>query len=233
MFNDFQEICMPCNFMISSFRKIFRPMLFGILTILSMVTVNSCKKDDPRTILFLGDSLTEGFRLPDDKSYPSLLQQRLDREGIPVEILNGGHSGDKTGDALVRMDSIFAGHDGKIEVMIVFLGANDSFDAVDPSLIKSNLIDIFKKARRYNPQIEIYLMKFPALKSILPGYEKDFEAAFLEATARANVSVLPFPMLGVFGVPEMNQDDQVHPNIAGAKKMAANIYRICKDRNIF
>src|SRR4051812_44887310 len=43
-------------------------------------------------IVILGDSLTAGLGLPVEQSYPALLQQRLNKEGLRFEIVNAGVS---------------------------------------------------------------------------------------------------------------------------------------------
>src|SRR6266849_1375668 len=44
-------------------------------------------------IVVLGDSLTAGLGLPVGQSYPALLQQRLNNEGLTYEVVNAGVSG--------------------------------------------------------------------------------------------------------------------------------------------
>src|SRR5512135_2630845 len=51
-------------------------------------------------ILFLGDSITQGFRLPPDLSYPSQLERRFLERRLPLHAINGGVSGDTTRDGL-------------------------------------------------------------------------------------------------------------------------------------
>ena len=47
-------------------------------------------------ILAFGDSLTAGYGLRETDSFPALLQERLRAEGIAVDIVNAGVSGDTT-----------------------------------------------------------------------------------------------------------------------------------------
>ena len=47
-------------------------------------------------IVALGDSLTAGFGLPVEQSYPTVLQERLRVEGYPHQVVNAGVSGDTT-----------------------------------------------------------------------------------------------------------------------------------------
>src|SRR5262249_24538341 len=58
---------------------------------------------NPR-IVILGDSLTAGFGLPVDQSYPSLLQQRLKDVKPMYDVVNAGVSGDTSAGGLSRLD---------------------------------------------------------------------------------------------------------------------------------
>mgnify|MGYP005606075237 CR=1 FL=1 len=55
-------------------------------------------------IVALGDSLTVGLGLLETESFPSLLQNKLDEEGYPYEMVNSGVSGDPSAGGLTRLD---------------------------------------------------------------------------------------------------------------------------------
>jgi len=46
----------------------------------------------PKVVAF-GDSLTAGYGLSSDESYPALLEQRLRQDGYDYEVVNAGVSG--------------------------------------------------------------------------------------------------------------------------------------------
>ena len=61
-----------------------------------------------KTILFLGDSLTEGLGLPSQKfAFPELIQQKIVQNQLPFQVYNLGLSGDTTTTALKRLDRVF------------------------------------------------------------------------------------------------------------------------------
>src|SRR5215211_3854569 len=45
-------------------------------------------------VVCLGDSLTAGYGLPPDESFPARLQKKLDEAGYVYEVVNAGVSGD-------------------------------------------------------------------------------------------------------------------------------------------
>jgi lysophospholipase L1-like esterase len=54
-------------------------------------------------IVFLGDSLTEGYGVAKEASYPSLIERQLKEKDIQVEIVNAGISGSTTASAVSRL----------------------------------------------------------------------------------------------------------------------------------
>ena len=67
-------------------------------------------------ILAFGDSLTAGFGLPEEESYPSLLQEILQREGYPHKVVNAGVSGDTTAGGVRRINWLMK-HEPKIVIL--------------------------------------------------------------------------------------------------------------------
>ena len=83
---------------------------------------NPRRADAPR-IIFLGDSLTAGLGLDVSQSFPSLIQERLDRDGYGYEVVNAGVSGDTSAGGLRRLD--WALSEGNPRILVVALGGND------------------------------------------------------------------------------------------------------------
>ena len=57
-----------------------------------------------KRIVFLGDSLTAGYGLPVEQSYPSLIAEKIRDEHLPYEVVNAGLSGDTSAGGLRRID---------------------------------------------------------------------------------------------------------------------------------
>ncbi|TVP96747.1 MAG: hypothetical protein EA338_10565, partial [Roseinatronobacter sp.] len=60
--------------------------------------------ETPIRLVALGDSLTQGYGLPTDEGFVPQLQAWLDAQGVAVEVINAGVSGDTTAGGLARMD---------------------------------------------------------------------------------------------------------------------------------
>src|SRR5688572_22749218 len=55
--------------------------------------------DVPR-IVFLGDSLTAGLGLDEGQAYPAVVERELRKEGLAVQVINAGVSGDTSAGGL-------------------------------------------------------------------------------------------------------------------------------------
>ena len=49
--------------------------------------------------------------------------------------------------------------------------------------------------------------------------------AFPELAKELNITLIDFPLDGVAGKDELNQDDGIHPNVEGTRIMAENIWK--------
>src|SRR5438093_3890115 len=87
-------------------------------------------------IVILGDSLTAGLGLPPEQAYPTLLQRRLNAEGLKYEIVNAGVSGDTSAGGLARLDWAL---DGDVRVLTVALGGNDALRGLPVDELTRNL----------------------------------------------------------------------------------------------
>ncbi|MDP6736664.1 MAG: arylesterase, partial [Nitrospinaceae bacterium] len=79
-------------------RKIFSKATFkGLLVACLLLSVPTAQAGDSLpVILAFGDSLTAGFGVPENQSYPAQLQVTLKQNGYPHQVVNGGASGDTT-----------------------------------------------------------------------------------------------------------------------------------------
>jgi acyl-CoA thioesterase-1 len=172
-------------------------------------------------IVALGDSLTAGFGLAEPQSYPSLLQEKLRAAGYPHRVVNAGVSGDTTAGGLARMDWLLQ---QPVEIMIVALGANDGLRGVAPEAIRKNLAGIIEKARGYGVRVVLAGMRLPT--NYGRDYIRRFEAVYPELAESYDVPFLPFLLKGVAMRPNLNQPDGIHPNAAGTRIVAGNVWEV-------
>ena len=175
-------------------------------------------------IVALGDSLTAGFGLTENESYPYLLQQRLKADGYDYEVVNAGVSGDTSLGGLERSDWVLG--EEKVEILILALGANDLLRGMPVARMKDNLSKIIQKAKAKN--VKVLLCGMLAPPTMGAEYQRAYINAFPDLASEHDVSFMPFVLEGIALKKELNQADGIHPNASGAKVMTENIYRALK-----
>jgi acyl-CoA thioesterase-1 len=177
----------------------------------------------PKIVAF-GDSLTAGFGLTENESYPYLLQQKLRSDGFDHEVVNAGISGDTTQGGLERIDWVLEMDD--VKVLILELGANDLLRGIPVARMRANLDQIIRKAKARG--IKVLLCGMLAPPTMGAEYQRDYTATFPELANEHKVAFVPFVLENVALKKELNQADGIHPNAEGEKIMTENIYRELK-----
>ena len=173
----------------------------------------------PKIIAF-GDSLTAGFGLEENESYPYLLQQKLKSEGYNYEVVNAGVSGDTSLGGLERIDWTLESENAQI--LILELGANDLLRGLSPAKMKENLDRIIQKAKAKN--VKVLLCGMLAPPTLGADYQRDFGNAFPDLAEKNKVAYLPFLLDKIALQKGLNQADGIHPNAQGTRMMMENVY---------
>ncbi len=187
------------------------------------LAVPQADQSRPKIVAF-GDSLTAGFGLTENESYPYLLQEKLRADGFDHEVVNAGVSGDTTLGGLERIDWVLETEN--IDVLILELGANDLLRGVPVAKMRSNLEEMIKKAKARN--IKVLLCGMLAPPAMGADYQRDYNMAFPDLANKEKVEFLPFLLENVALKKELNQADGIHPNAEGTRIMTDNIYRALK-----
>jgi len=176
-----------------------------------------------RTLLVLGDSLTAGFGLPADKSFPAQLEAFWRAQGLAVKVINAGVSGDTSAGGLARLDWALG---ARPDAAIVELGANDALRGVEPAAMEANLDAIL--ARMKARGIKILLAGMRAPPNLGRDYGRDFEAVFPRLAARHGALLYPFFLEGVAGEPRLNLPDGMHPTAEGVSEIVRRVAPVAK-----
>jgi acyl-CoA thioesterase-1 len=169
----------------------------------------------------LGDSLTAGLGIPVANAYPSLLQARVDAEGLNFDVVNEGVSGDTSAGGLSRLEWALR---GDVRLLIVALGANDGLRGLPVEQLRRNLAGIIERARTRGIAVVLAGMEAP------PNFGRDYIVAFHQVypsvAAEYHVPFVPFLLEGVAGHADLNQNDGMHPTVAGARIVADNVWAV-------
>jgi len=181
-------------------------------------------EDTRPKIVALGDSLTAGLGLLETQSYPSLLQQELDRAGYSFEVVNAGVSGDTSAAGLARLD--WALQDGNVKILILELGANDGLRGLPADQMKANLGAIIQRAQQRG--ISVLLLGMEAPPNYGAEYARSFRQVYRDLASQYHVSLVPFMLDRVAGRADLNQADGIHPNIEGTQIVATTVWHTLK-----
>lgn len=180
------------------------------------------KKYD-KQIIFFGNSLTAGYGLPEVSSgFVSLTQKRIDSLGLPYKCVNAGLSGETTAGGAARVDWILQ---QKVDVFVLELGGNDALRGIEPKIALQNLQTILDKVKAKHPTAPIVLAGMQAPRNMGTTYTEAFQAIYPKLAAQNKISLIPFILEGVGGVPTLNQGDGIHPNEAGNKIILENLWK--------
>jgi acyl-CoA thioesterase I len=200
-------------------------LVISILSIVSSQSVTAASHDSSsvKRILILGDSLSAGYGLSSNQAYPALLTEKLRTAGLNFEIINASQSGGTTEGGLRRLPAHLK---RKIDIFILELGINDAFRGVPIAQIRNNLQAIINIVKARNPNVRILIAGMQ-----LPNYSSDdyvfaFGQIYADLAAKNNAVLIPYLLEGVGGDPLLNQPDRVHPNAAGQKILAENVWRV-------
>jgi acyl-CoA thioesterase-1 len=197
---------------------------FALIFLAQFMTAASHDSSSVKRILVLGDSLSAGFGLEPSQAYPALLSEKLRENGLTnFEITNASQSGGTTEGGLRRLPAHLK---RKIDIFILELGINDAFRGVPISEIRNNLQAIIDMVKTRYPNVRIVIggMQLPNYTD--DAYVSAFGQIYADLAAKNNAALIPYLLEGVAGDPLLNQPDHVHPNAAGQKILAENVWRI-------
>ncbi len=196
-------------------------MMRSLLAILLMVVLgNATAAEKQFTVLFLGDSLTEGLGLEAGQAFPDLIARRLKAEGrTDIKVINGGVSGSTSASALSRMQWYVR---GKPDLVVLSLGGNDGLRGLPVAEMRTHLVETIEFAHKSGLKLALTGMMIPP--NYGTEYTANFARVFPELAEKYQLPFMPFLLEGVAAIPTLNQSDGIHPNAEGAKIVAEHVY---------
>lgn len=180
-------------------------------------------EDDRPAIVAFGDSLTAGYGMEIEEAWPARLQERLDREGLALRVVNAGVSGETSSGGLRRLPWVLD-REPEARVLVLALGGNDGLRGVPASVMADNLRAMIGEAEGRG--LSVLLAGVPTAPELGPDYADEFRAAFREVADETRTPLLENLLDGVAGDPALNQRDRIHPNADGARRLADNVFAV-------
>jgi acyl-CoA thioesterase-1 len=194
-----------------------RAVLFCLLFLGGVLS--QANASDTTTIAAFGDSLFAGFGLAPEDALPAQLARKLANDGYKVQMLNDGISGDTTAGGVARVDAVLA---QKPAAVLVELGANDMLHGLPPGQARDHLDAIL--SRLHAAKIKLLVIGQRAPLSYGIPYTKAYDAMFCDLAKKYHADCYPFLFDGVYGHPELLQEDGLHPTAEGVKVIVDKIY---------
>ena len=176
---------------------------------------------EPVTIAALGDSLTQGYGLQQELGFVPQLASWLESNGVDVELINAGVSGDTTAGGFARVAWTLT---PDVDAMIVALGGNDLLRGIAPEVARANLEGILKAAQ--DADVDVLLVGMQAPGNFGPDYKQAFDQMYPDLAETYGTVFLDsffagLPSQDPADLADYVQADGIHPNAAGVKKIVA------------
>lgn len=173
----------------------------------------------------LGDSLTQGYGLPQGVGFVPQLQAWLTERGHDVQIVNAGVSGDTTQGGLSRVDWTLT---PEVEGLIVTLGGNDLLRGLPPETSRANLDGILTAAD--DAEVPALLIGMTAPGNYGAEFKQSFDTIYPDL-AEAHGALLHPDFLGALtgiedragAIRDYMQGDGIHPNAEGVALVVEDI----------
>lgn len=159
------------------------------------------------TLLVVGDSISAAFGLDTRAGWVSLLQERLEQQGLDYQVINASISGETSSGGLARLPALLAEH--QPQVVIIELGGNDGLRGQPLAQLQQNLATMVQRSQQAGAQVLLLGMRLP------PNYGVKYTTAFAQVfdavAQQQEVALVPFFLEGIAGVPGLMQRDGIHP----------------------
>ena len=173
-------------------------------------------------IIAIGDSLTAGYGLTLDESYPKQLKKKLLENNYNVEIINAGVSGETTAGLLERVDFIKKQNP---EIILITIGGNDALRALPVSESEKNILKIIQEFKKTISPEKIFLLQIQAPENLGSNYVSKFNSMYGKIAKDEKIKLLPFVDPVIFTNEKLMQNDGIHPNADG--------YQVLIDKYIY
>jgi acyl-CoA thioesterase-1 len=179
------------------------------------------------TLLVVGDSISAEYGLPRGSGWVALMEQRIAREKLPVDVVNASISGDTTSGGRTRLPALLSRH--RPDVVLIELGGNDALRGLPLAMTEANLLEMTRAAKAAGARVLIAGMQVPP--NYGRKYADDFAALFATVARAEGTALLPFMLAGVADVPQAEslfQPDRIHPNAKAQPVLLDNVWPVLK-----
>ena len=140
------------------------------------------------SILIVGDSLSAGYGIKVEQSWPALLQEHFKQANEPYKVHNASISGQTTSEGVRQIDQLLQLTAPK--VVVLELGANDGLRGLSITEMESNLETMIKKAN--GAKAKVVLLGIRVLNNYGRRYGAMFTETFERLAQKYSLEFVPF-----------------------------------------
>ena len=185
---------------------------------------NTSDKRSSTNLLVLGDSLSAAYKMPIEKGWVYLLEQKLKQDGVKVNVRNASVSGITTAAGLEILPNAL--DQFAADVVVIELGANDGLQGKPVPYITQNLDKLISLAYASDAQVVLLGVRLPPNRG--KRYTEPFFQQYADLADSEQTGLVPFFLAGVAGDPDFMQADGLHPNELGQPIIVENVYDVIR-----
>ena len=179
------------------------------------------------TVLVVGDSLSAEYGLARGSGWVALLQARLQREKLAVQVVNASISGDTTSGGRSRLPALLKLHHP--QTVVLELGGNDALRGLPLAETRANLEAMAAAAKTAGARVVVVGMAVPP--NYGRQYGEDFIKLFATVAKAQGAALVPFLLSGVADGPQADslfQPDGIHPKAEAHPRMLDNVWPVLR-----
>lgn len=186
-----------------------------VLAACLLAATGLARASNAQILLVFGDSLSSGYHMDSEQSWPALLQQRLQESGQSIRVVNASRKGETTEGGLKRLQAALDSN--QPNWVVLELGANDGLKMQPLDEMKKNLAEMVAMIRAAGATPILVSMELP------PSYERryasGFSSAFFDTARETGSPLVPFLLRKVVDQPELFFPDHLHPTAEAQSKL--------------
>ncbi|MNQ68083.1 Arylesterase precursor [compost metagenome] len=174
-----------------------------------------------QTLLVLGDSLSAGYQMQAEQSWPALLNEKWQQQGGEHKLINASISGETTQGGLARLPALLEEH--KPDWVLIELGGNDGLRGFAPAITRANLTKMVALAKASQTKTVLTQIQLP--RNYGARYLQQFEQIFPELAQANALPLMPFFLDDIVLRPELMMNDGLHPTAAAQPQIRDRVAR--------
>jgi acyl-CoA thioesterase-1 len=176
-------------------------------------------KNKEYVAVVLGDSLSAGYGVKIEESWPSILEKNLQAADTNIRIINAGISGDTTSGGLYRLPKLLKEH--RPNLVILELGGNDGLRGMSiKKVIKENLDQMIRMSLQGGANVALIGVELPP--NYGEKYTNSFKKMYIELAAEYNLILIQGSIKEMVSL-NLMQADGIHPNVKGHQQIEEEV----------